>query len=91
MYSQSEAGGVAVCEAPSLHLNEENLKKVPSVATGTSAWKEYAGSAALTGQQYTAYDSQGRAHTKVHAPSVADTEESYAETSATRLTDRDMV
>lgn len=72
-------------------MNEENLKHVPSVTSQTKAWQTYARSGNATGRKFTAYDAQGRAHEKVHTPSVADTEESYATTRASRVTDREMV
>ena len=97
---QSEVGasdaGVRVPAATSQQLNEENLRAIPSIASGgAKTWQTYAAASAgesATGERkFTAYDPQGRAHDKIHTPSVADTEESYATTRASRMTDRELV
>ena len=88
------AAGVPISGTSSQRLNDENLRAVPSAAGNPSAWNSYARSGQPSGQAYTAYDPQGRAHTKVHTPSIADTEESFAPTTTTRtshVTDREMV
>ena len=94
-YSQSEAGGsesgVPISGSSTHRLNDENLKAIPNAINGAGSWQQYAGSGSAAGQKYTAYDPQGRAHEKIHNPSVADTEESYATTRASRVTDREMV
>ena len=83
--------GVLISGTSTHRLNDENLKAVPSTAGNASAWNNYARSGEVPGQEFTAYDPQGRAHTKIHSPSVADTEESFATTPISRVTDREMV
>ena len=99
--AESDAG-VPLPGSSTHRLNDENLNAMSayndnagtpkaSAASNAHSWVNFARKNAAGGKEYTAYDAQGNAHTKVHTPSVADTEESYATTPASHVSHKEMV